>query len=290
MRPWAGHLAKPFHLPENSAINLKSSLRYLKSLAFTVHARRPYGLGYGSYRRREIQKYVHETLPDGPLPQGWGLWLDERAVEYPWFFSRLPSAPGKLLDAGSTLNYDYVLSHQRLSNKTISIFTLAPEPANHCDRGISYAYGDLRECCYRDDYFDWVVSISTLEHVGMNNTLLYTKDDSRNECDPESHLQAVLELRRVLKPNGRLYLTLPFGRAETRGWLQVFDSAMVQKLLDAFRPHSSRSNYFRHTPSGWQVSSWDQCRDAGYFDRWHDETANPHFAAAEAVVCLELTK
>jgi hypothetical protein len=31
-------------------------------------------------------------------------------VKYPWFFSRLPRAPGKLFDERTVLNYDYHLS------------------------------------------------------------------------------------------------------------------------------------------------------------------------------------
>jgi SAM-dependent methyltransferase len=271
-------------------ISLKSNLRRLKSSVFVMRGRRPYARGYDSYRRIQLEEYLYRELVNCALPRDWGLWLDERAVEYPWFFSRLPHTPGNLLDAGSVLNHDYVLSQEKLRNKTLSIFTLAPESENYCDRGISYVYGDLRECCYRDDYFDWIVSISTLEHVGMNNTLFYSSDHSKDECDPESHLQALSELRRVLKRGGVLYLTLPFGHAQIRGWLQIFDAEMVRKVLDVFRPASSREVYFRYTNSGWQVSSPDECRDARYFDPSNAGTIKTDFAAAEAVVCLELVK
>lgn len=271
-------------------ISLETNLRRLKSRIFAMNGRRPYARGYCSYRRIQLEKYVYRDLPQGILPGGWGLWLDERTVEYPWFFSRLPRAAGRLLDAGSTLNYEYILSHEKLKNKTISILTLAPEPQNYCERGISYIYGDLRESCYRTEYFDWIVSISTLEHVGMNNTLFYTNDQSKNESDQGSYLQALLELHRILKTNGVLYVTVPFGRAETRGWLQIFDADMVQQLLSAFNPSALREVYFRYTPSGWQISSAAECRDAGYFDPSKGRTIRTDLAAAEAVVCLELVK
>lgn len=138
-----------------------------------------------------MQEYLQGKFPDGPLPEGWGRWLDERAVEYPWLFSRLPGSPGKVLDAGSVLNHATIIGHEKLANKSLFISTLAPEKENYCDRGISYVYEDLRESCYRDCYFDWVVSISTLEHVGMDNTLFYTKDSSRRESNPESYLDAL---------------------------------------------------------------------------------------------------
>jgi len=269
---------------------LGSYLDLWKSRIFLALGRQPYARGYLSYRQVQLEKYVNANFPVGGLPDGWGLWLDERIVEYPWFLSRLPCAPGKLLDAGSALNHDYVLSHEKLQNKTISIFTLAPESESYWDRGISYLYGDLRDCGYRDDYFDWIVSISTLEHVGMDNTRFYTHDQSKSECRPESHLRAVMELRRVLRRGGIVYLTLPFGRAENHKWLHIFDAGKLERLLNVFGPASFHEVYFRYTNSGWQISSADDCRDARYFDSSQTGWTRTELAAAEAVVCLELVK
>jgi len=275
---------------ESPLIALELNLHRVMSRIFLIRGRRPYTCGCGSYRRIQLREHLAKKMPEGVFPRGWGRWLDERAVEYPWFFSRLPSGPGKLLDAGSVLNFDFVLSHERLGNKAISIFTLGPESENYCHRGISYVYGDLRECCYRDDHFDWIVSISTLEHVGMNNTIFYSSDDSKNECDPQSHLQALVELRRILKPNGVLYLTLPFGRPQLLGWLQVFDARMVRRVVEVFRPASVRESYFHYTNAGWQASSAEGCSDARYFDPSQRRNMETEIAAAEAVVCLELEK
>jgi hypothetical protein len=272
-------------------ISLEASLRRLKSRIFLWHGRRPYARGYGSYARTKLQECLNRGFPpEGPPLEGWGLWLDERVVEYPWFFSRLPRTPGKLLDAGSVLNHGHILSHEKLANKTIFISTLAPESQNFCDRGVSYVYEDLRDSCYREGYFDWIVSISTLEHVGMNNALLYTSDSSKNESDPESYLKAVSELHRILKTGGVLYITLPFGRAHSHGWLQIFDGDMIQKLLKLFRPTTSQETYFRYTNAGWHSASADECRNARYFDPSKAGTVTTDFAAAEAVVCLELVK
>ena len=43
------------------------------------------------------------------LPARYGFRVDERVVEYPWLFSRFFAGEGTLLDAGSTLNFDYLL-------------------------------------------------------------------------------------------------------------------------------------------------------------------------------------
>jgi SAM-dependent methyltransferase len=280
----------PSHLPDNQPTRRESYLDRVKSRIFLAQGRRPYARGYVSYREIQLRRYVESEMPGCELPAGWGLWLDERAVEYPWFLSSLPAMSGKLLDAGSALNHQYVLSHEKLRQKSVSILTLAPEAECYWHCGISYTYGDLRNCCFRDDYFDWVVSISTLEHVGMDNTLFYTTDKSKNESNPDSYLEALMELRRVLKRGGTLYITLPFGRPRSYGWLQVFGGQKVDALIKAFHPASYQETYFRYGNSGWQISSRDECRSARYYDRWREGDGAPELAAAEAVVCVELVK
>jgi hypothetical protein len=56
-----------------------------------------------------------------------GEFIDERVVEYPWFISRLNEEKTRLLDAGSILNYSYILQHPKIKNKDITIITLEPE-------------------------------------------------------------------------------------------------------------------------------------------------------------------
>ena len=104
------------------------------------------------------------------------------------------------------------------------ICTLAPERECFWRRGVSYMFEDLRCLPYRDNWFDCIACISTIEHVGMDNTQLYTADSARRENRPEDALRAMREMRRVLKPGGTLFLTAPYGRAASHGWLQVFDA------------------------------------------------------------------
>jgi len=48
-------------------------------------------------------------------------------------------------------------------------------------KGISYIFEDLRESCFRDDYFDIVVSLSTIEHIGLDNTMRYTHEPDKKK-------------------------------------------------------------------------------------------------------------
>lgn len=259
---------------------------------YLASGRRPWSLGYEAYKRRKIAEVLYKGRFDpSRIADGYGLRLDDRIVEYPWLFSRVPAGPGTLLDAGSVLNYDYLLAHPALAPKRIFISTLAPEAESFWRRGVSYVYEDLRRSCFRDEHFDWIVSLSTVEHIGMDNTMLYTGDPAKRECDRLSHLDAIREFRRMLKPEGKLFLSLPFGRAEDHGWLQIFDAAMIDRVIATFSPRGAVEFHFLYTETGWVPSNRDRSRDGSYFDIHKRKDFLPDFlAASRAVICLELTK
>lgn len=271
---------------------LKKIYHAMNEASFHLTGCKPWTRGYSEYKTRSIK----QSLADGfftadKLPPNYGFRLDERIVEYPWFFSRLPKNSGKLLDAGSVLNFQYVLNHQSLKTKKVFISTLAPE--NYCDwqNGVSYIYEDLRDSCFKDEFFDWIASLSTIEHIGLDNTMLYTQEDSKNENIGSSCLDAVKEYWRMLKPGGILYLSFPYGRHENHGWFQIFNSEMLDQVIAAFGPSNIQEFHYKYEPEGWRVSSREESKNATYFDIHCRKSYDSDFAAASrAIVCLEMVK
>lgn len=259
---------------------------------FVLFGKKPWSAGYYTYKKNAISEAVRsKTLDVKRLPAGFGHRVDERAVEYPWFFSRLPETPGTLLDAGSVLNYDFIISHEKLKNKKITIMTLAPEPNCFYGLGVSYVFGDLRDTCFRDGHFDLIVSLSTVEHIGLDNSLIYSKAREHNENRPESYLDAVREFRRLLKTGGRLYISVPYGKHKNHGWFQVFDHSMIKKMIGAFAPSSFEETYFQYRPSGWVNSGAEEAKDCECFDvKFRRDYDSDYAAFSRAVACLELVK
>ena len=259
---------------------------------FLLNGQKPWTRGYLVYKRRSIlQSLAANPFASAQWPQGYGFRLDERIVEYAWLFSRLPDRSGRLLDAGSILNFDFLIAHPTLQSKQIFISTLAPENQCFWRSGVSYIYEDLRDTCYRDNYFDWIASLSTIEHIGLDNTLLYTHDPAKKEMDAEAYLTALKEYHRILKPGGTLYLSFPFGKHQNYGWFQIFNAVMLDRVIQTFAPRQVRELHFRYDPSGWLPSSRDESSNATYFDIHQQQTYDADYAAASrAIVCLELVK
>jgi Methyltransferase domain len=229
------------------------------------------------------------------LPPGYGTGIDERAVEYPWMYAQLPVGAGRMLDAGGVLNYPFLVAHPLIAAKKLHILTLMPEGTCCCVNGVSHIYDDLRSIPISSDYYDVVACISTLEHIGMDNTSF---NGPREEA-PEDYLIAVHEMRRVLRPGGAFLVTVPFGKYKNFGSFQLFDKSLIDKMIAAFGPSKIDETYFRYSARGWNVSDAHACADAEYVP-WvmqspQDRPAefpvqSDNAAAARAVACVRMVK
>jgi SAM-dependent methyltransferase len=221
--------------------------------------------------------------------------LDERVVEYPWLFERLAALQpqGRALDAGSVLNFPRILRRWlELRLPPVSIVTLGFEGQAQVSDTVRYEFADLRQLPYRDAWFQVVLSLSTLEHVGLDNTIYGQQAGSAPRADPNEEAgRALDELSRVTAPGGTLLLSVPFGQRSNRGWFRVLDAGEVEQLTS--RPGWSKPSvrHFRAQRDGWRECSSVDAKDAGYNEpRGGERTAPPYVAAAEAVALIEMTR
>ncbi len=270
-----------------SKLSPRFALHRAITTLYLLRGRRPDSKGYMSYR----QEYVYRALnnrqlmalfrANKPLPYNYGRGLDERVVEYPWIMARINQGSGIILDAGAALNYESICKHPALAQKNIIVYTLSPHGENHIlTSRISYIYGDLRSILLRDNAVDDVISISTIEHIGMNN-YKYTKDAKFFERSEDSFVLTIQELCRSLKPGGRLLLTVPYGRSQDLNWLFQFDEDRLEILTDSFNGQILEKVYYRKDASGWQITTMDECTECEYDEQ---------YSQASAVACINLVK
>ena len=267
----------------------------------------PFTLGYSIHHKQFIAEALNDTTllaafeRGALLPQGYGVGIDERCVEYPWMLAQLSAGAGNLLDAGSTLNHDFILDLPLLEAKEIHILTLAPEQECFWHKSISYLFHDLRSIPIRDDYYDTISCLSTLEHVGCDNSS-YTGTAADRENRPEDYVAAIEELCRVLRPGGALLITVPFGEYAHLGVQQQFDGRMVATASEALGRHGEVSKrFYRYSVTGWNLATETECAECRYVE-WaagvwaHGKVPKPipvepdRAVAARAVACLRLNK
>lgn len=246
-----------------------SSLVEPISILIYMNRRIPHTIGYTPFKWQLIDESINNIgllseFKSKIIPPSFGIGIDERCVEYAWLFANLKKDSYKMLDAGSTFNYKQLINHSYFKNKKLHIYTFYPEFINFKRDNVIYDYGDLRNMGYKDDSFDQLISQSTIEHIDMDNSI-YGYELSKNEdsCKKSfEYLKAISEYIRVVKPQGQMLLTFPYGKFENHGFFQQFDSEMVEKirvLLSEFG--TLEIEYIRYTSNGWKFAPISECNE-----------------------------
>lgn len=260
----------------------------------------PWSEGYIAHKKESIIKNISDAVIldeffNKRVPVNYGFRLDERIVEYPWIFANIQKNKTIFLDAGSTFNFDYLLSNELIENKEKYIYTFYPEGKNFNEKKISYVYGDLRELPFKNDFFEEIVCQSTIEHIDMDNSmygydLKSTLDSVTNKS--YEYLKVIDELLRVLKTNGQLLLTFPYGKFENHGFFQQFDNEMVKKIIEKMDCLGEYElTFFKYLSEGWVITSQEDCNDSESFNPHTQIGKKDDFAAhSRAICCMKFIK
>jgi len=260
------------------------------------NGRVPFSVGYLDAKNR----YISDTLTNlcdfsslEQLPFDYGHSFDERVVEYPWIFSELNHLKKEtFLDVGPCLNYDFLLDKllKDTSIEKITFLSLTPDKNCFYSQRVSYVLEDVRSLTFIDNCFDVITCISTIEHIGMDNS----KYNATKESSLEDYKIAISQMKRVLKPGGSLLLTVPFGKYENFGWFQQFDQAMVEESINVFSPSKFFVSYYQYVSSGWITSDVASCSSSRYnpslgYRQTHNFEPGKAVCAS-AIACISLTK
>ena len=211
-----------------------------------------FGRGYEKYKIHLIEKKL-DKIKVNPIS-----YLDERIVEIPWIVNELKKNKGVLLDAGSTLNFRYIL--KRISHfKKIFITTLYPEKVFYNDLNISYTYEDLSNLSFKKNFFDIITCISTLEHIGFNNEIYNYGRYKTNKRAKIDIKKVLFNLKRVLKKNGVLLITIPFGKKGLYENMQQFGHKDLRNILSYLKFKKKDIIYYAFYNNKWQKVSEKKC-------------------------------
>ena len=215
-----------------------------------------------------------------------GFGMTERFVEIPWCLQRWNGAR-VVLDIGyANADMNYLQGLANLSIPELYGLDLAPPkqmtvtlPNGSVRSLLTPVQGDMRETSFSDNFFDLIYCISTIEHVGMDNTNYHPgMADKSSSC---GDFEGLRELCRITKPGGRLLVTVPFGKYQNHGWFQQYDMDRLMRLATAsdFKIHEAHFFGYRN---GWAERFPSELRETGY-----QTNGAPN---AAGLACLELIK
>jgi O-antigen chain-terminating methyltransferase len=172
----------------------------------------------------------------------------ERVVEVPWVVSRY-GGEQRVLDVGSAFAVSVYLRHLiGLGIAELHGVDLSARPI----KGMVMTKADVRSMPYPNGHFQLILCISTLEHVGRDNS----KYEIAEGGQPEGDVEGLSEMARVLEKQGRILITVPFGRLEHQNWFKQYDLPAWGALLTRARLMAREQAIFEYSPSaGWKVAT-----------------------------------
>lgn len=156
---------------------------------------------------------------------------NERAIEVPIFLDWISQRAGDFgLEVGNVLKH-----YAEGGWSVVDRYEVADGVLN----------ADIMDIEPRGGY-DWIVSISTVEHIGWDDT----------PRDPTKALDAIVHMRRLLTPDGRLLLSFPTGHNQSLD-AAVAEGLAQQAINAAFYRRTDNYEGRSRCPATWETASFE---------------------------------
>ncbi len=195
---------------------------------------------------------------------------DERVVEIPWVLSRLRRS-GRVLEVG----YAFAEPAYLAGLLRAGIELVGADLATREVEGMEIVTADVRDLPFSDRSFDQVLLVSTLEHIGADNTVYGLAAES----DGGARVEALRELRRVLRQDGSLLVTVPLGEPGDHGWFRQEDGRGWSRMYARGGFFVEEVEAYELLPEGWRAAPEFRAEGVRYGERG---------PAASAVLCADL--
>lgn len=174
------------------------------------------------------------------------LLVNERVIEQPWVFAQVGLRPRRVLDVGGAE-----------STVALSLATLGHDVTVVDPRGYPVEHPNLTVCAERLEEhdaapYDVAVALSAVEHFGLEHYA-----GGAGSADDRAALQ---HLRGLLRPGGRLLLTVPFARsASIDAFQRVYDLPGLEALLAGWEVEE-RSAAWQTERTRWELGTCEAPR------------------------------
>lgn len=176
--------------------------------------------------------------------------ISERIVEYPLMFSRLQylgeKEKRKILDVGCYYS-NFPIQLATMGFKT---WAIDPEPYLLTHPNFVFVNGDVTDTEFKSNTFDVVTSVSTIEHIGIGHY--------KDQVEKDGDKKAISEIRRIMKPKGKLLISIPVNKTFRIGKTQRFyDTKSINELLS---PEFKLQEvvYFRELKDKWVRTKYSE--------------------------------
>lgn len=168
--------------------------------------------------------------------------FSERIIEYPLLFQHLKQNTSRILDFGCV--EDTLPIHLAALGYNVTGMDFRPYPFTH--KNFDFIQKDILSWDPPYEEFDTVISISTIEHVGLSAY-------GDPECNDGDKI-AIEKLIQSLTNDGELIITLPAGKTCIERGMRIYDRQAIEELV----PNIKKIKFFYKTN---RYGDWQETTD-----------------------------
>jgi SAM-dependent methyltransferase len=204
----------------------------------------------------------------------------ERIVEYPFLARNLVSTrvEARILDVGSGKS-ELTETISKFGKKKWQVIGIDIATVSEKFDFLSFIRMDARLLGFRDEIFDQIICLSTIEHIGIPFHNYNIK-----ESDELGDIRAISEIRRVLKKGGTVIATLPYNNEIKKQEFRVYKKSSLYNLIRGFSV--IRKEFYRYDDDG----KWKKCRSQSIAENRVNTKRIPLYFHSRVCACLLLKK